>query len=388
MMKRKCFVIMPFGEKKDASGAVIDFDDLYEFMIRGAIEDDLKLECIRCDKIIGPGMIHRDMIQQIFEADVAIVDITTNNPNVFYELGVRHALCKGVTVVIRRAGAAIPFNIQDLRVVDYDPAKVMTLVDARRRIKGAVEAGLQSGKIDSVVHEYLEVRISTPPKRIVQAQRFPFRVRKTASKQIALITGPMEKVTDVDIWVNSENTNMQMARFFDGSISGLIRYLGATKNDRDEVVDDQIAKQLRTAMSDDDARTVAPTAVLKTSAGELERSNGVKFILHAATVQGAIGRGYFPVEGFERSVAQALAKADALENCSSILFPLFGTGTGRGDVAENFGKMLDEAIAYLRHHEAGRIQHVYFLAWTEAEQQATLGVLDRRASELEALPPL
>src|SRR6266850_4811306 len=45
MLNRKCFVIMPFGEKKDPSGAVIDFDDIYDFMIRGAIEDELEMEC-------------------------------------------------------------------------------------------------------------------------------------------------------------------------------------------------------------------------------------------------------------------------------------------------------------------------------------------------------
>src|SRR6266850_3857781 len=45
MLNRKCFVIMTFGEKKDPSGAVIDFDDIYDFMIRGAIEDELEMEC-------------------------------------------------------------------------------------------------------------------------------------------------------------------------------------------------------------------------------------------------------------------------------------------------------------------------------------------------------
>lgn len=51
------------------------------------------------------------MFEQIAMDDIAIVDITTLNPNVFYELGIRHALRKGVTVLMKKVGSSIPFNI-------------------------------------------------------------------------------------------------------------------------------------------------------------------------------------------------------------------------------------------------------------------------------------
>src|SRR6266481_5340549 len=101
--QKTCFVIMPFGEKSDQAGAVIDFDEVYEYIIKKVVEDRLQLKAIRSDKITAAGWIHRDMIKHIAHADVVIVDITQLNPNVFYELGVRHALKSSVTILTRKA---------------------------------------------------------------------------------------------------------------------------------------------------------------------------------------------------------------------------------------------------------------------------------------------
>jgi hypothetical protein len=62
--KRTCFVIMPFGEKKDLDGKDIDFDDIYRFFFKKAIED-LGIECIRCDEIEEAGSIHEKMFEHI-----------------------------------------------------------------------------------------------------------------------------------------------------------------------------------------------------------------------------------------------------------------------------------------------------------------------------------
>lgn len=388
-MKRKCFVIMPFGEKPDASGAKIDFDDVYEFMIRGAIEDDLELECIRCDKITEPGLIHADMLKEIFEADVAVVDITTTNANVFYELGVRHALRKGVTVVIRRKGTDIPFNIRDLRAFEYDPSKIMTMVQARKMIAESVRAGLQNTATDSLVHRFLDVRVSAPPKPIRETHTHLFSVKDVPGKAIGLVTGDIQDVKTVDIWVNSENTNMQMARCYDGSISGVIRFLGSKRNDVDEVENDIVALELNTKMAQAGVTTVSPHTVISTSSGELRNTHGVKRIFHVAAVQGIVGAGYVPVHRFETCVRNALALADkndpATAECSSILFPLIGTGTGKADVEGSFRNMLDTAVAYLKANPGSRMNRVNFLVWTEAELRTCRAVVDQSRDLIPSL---
>jgi hypothetical protein len=115
--RRSCFVVMPFGERKDLDGNEIDFDDIYRFFFKKAIED-LGIECIRCDEIEEAGSIHEKMFEHIYYSDIVVVDITTSNANVYYELGIRHALARGVTVLLRRKGTVIPFNIQGLQVVN------------------------------------------------------------------------------------------------------------------------------------------------------------------------------------------------------------------------------------------------------------------------------
>ena len=82
---RTCFVIMPFRTKKDpARKDKIDFDKVYEEIIKPAVEGlkerGIRINCVRSDKIERAGLIHERMIAHIVEADVTVVDITTENP--------------------------------------------------------------------------------------------------------------------------------------------------------------------------------------------------------------------------------------------------------------------------------------------------------------------
>src|SRR5215831_5643151 len=94
---RTCFVIMPFGTKKDLEHKdKVEFDRVYKTIIKRAVVEDLRkkgirMRCVRSDEIERAGLIHERMVAHIAEADVAVVDLTTMNPNVYYELGVRHA---------------------------------------------------------------------------------------------------------------------------------------------------------------------------------------------------------------------------------------------------------------------------------------------------------
>ena len=91
---------MPFGVKKDPStGLAIDFDQIYETAIRPAIEA-AELEPIRADEERTGGIIHKPMFERLMLCDFAVADLTTANANVFYELGVRHAVRPATTLAI------------------------------------------------------------------------------------------------------------------------------------------------------------------------------------------------------------------------------------------------------------------------------------------------
>ena len=151
--KKTCFVIMPFGEKPDpgSTGEVIPFDDVYTYIIKEVVEERLELDCIRSDEVAEPGWIHAEMLQHIYQADIAIVDITTLNPNVFYELGVRHTLKPSGTILMRKKGTEIPFNIKGLRVIEYD-LSLKGASRAKDTLESFLRNSLNKGADDSIVY--------------------------------------------------------------------------------------------------------------------------------------------------------------------------------------------------------------------------------------------
>src|SRR6476646_193922 len=102
-MKAFCFVLMPFGKKKDDAGRLIDFDQIYSEIIKPAVED-ADLEPIRADEETVGGIIHKPMFERLMLCDYAVADLTTANANVFYELGIRHAARPWSTVLLFAEG--------------------------------------------------------------------------------------------------------------------------------------------------------------------------------------------------------------------------------------------------------------------------------------------
>ena len=137
-----CFVLMPFGEKPDAAGTLIDFDAVYDELIRPAVEA-AGLEPIRADEERVGGMIHKPMFERLVMCDYAVADLTTANANVFYELGVRHAVRPFSTVLMVSAGSRLPFDLGPVRALPYPlgPGGRPTDVDtSRTALTGALEA--------------------------------------------------------------------------------------------------------------------------------------------------------------------------------------------------------------------------------------------------------
>ena len=114
-----CFVVMPFGNKKDPTGGPdIDFNRVYEEGIKPAIEA-AGIEPIRADAERVGGIIHKPMFERLLLCDYAVADLTTANANVFYELGVRHAARPATTVSIFAEHQSLPFDINFLRALPY-----------------------------------------------------------------------------------------------------------------------------------------------------------------------------------------------------------------------------------------------------------------------------
>jgi tetratricopeptide (TPR) repeat protein len=112
------FVIMPFGTKKGADGSIYNFNAIYTQLIKPALEA-AGFEAFRADEETTSGDILTDMFQELLLADLCIADMSIDNANVFYELGIRHAFRKRGIVHIQAGRAYMPFDIFNVRTIPY-----------------------------------------------------------------------------------------------------------------------------------------------------------------------------------------------------------------------------------------------------------------------------
>lgn len=112
------FVVMPFGKKKGGDGSLYDFNAIYKKLIRPALEE-AGFEPFRADEETTSGDILTDMFQELLLADLCLCDLSIDNANVFYEVGIRHAFRRRGVVHIQAGRAYMPFDIFNVRTLPY-----------------------------------------------------------------------------------------------------------------------------------------------------------------------------------------------------------------------------------------------------------------------------
>lgn len=371
---------MPYGRKKDADGTMIDFDRIYTDLICRTVETIEGLECHRAIDLNKPGWIHEQMLRHILNDAVAIVDTSTLNANVFYELGVRHAVRKSVTILVHRKGTPWPFNIQGLSSLEYG-TRGPALTSARDKLREWIVGGLRDPEsVDSLVFQAVpELRVERSRAKVfTHVETFEFPLVSRQARRIGLVTGDYGDIRVADAWVNSENTEMQMDRYYGTSTSATIRYLGAEKDPATgNIRDDTIGKAIAELMGSQ--QHVQPAAVLATDAGAL-RANGVKLLLHVASVVGQPREGYKPIDRIERCVTGALARVDASfrdRGITSVMFPLLGTGPAGGDLQDHAERLIGAAVDYLDSHPDTVFNLVYFYIWNDVAMEICRRVIGR-----------
>jgi len=161
----RAFVIRPFGEKTDSKGNKIDFEGVHMALIVPALVAT-GLGGGTTGEIVDAGNIREDMFKLILEADLVIADVTIHNANVFYELGIRHALRKKHTVMIRGEGLedATPFDLLTDRYIPY-PAN--SPADALESLTRTLKASLSSDReTDSPVFAMMDELPEADPERV------------------------------------------------------------------------------------------------------------------------------------------------------------------------------------------------------------------------------
>jgi hypothetical protein len=153
-----CFVLMPFGQKPGPGGALVDFDEVYRSLILPAIEV-AGLEPLRADEELAGGIIHKPMFERLILCEYAVADLTTANPNVFYELGLRHAVRPATTaLVFAHDGGRLPFDVALLRALPYELARDGRPAAAARDAAALAERlrAARAGTTDSPIFQLVE----------------------------------------------------------------------------------------------------------------------------------------------------------------------------------------------------------------------------------------
>jgi tetratricopeptide (TPR) repeat protein len=158
-LKKTLFVAMPFGKKTACLDSIepsnlvtIDFDRVWEKILAPGIPSDFN--ALRADETRVSGIIDKVYIEHLLNADVVLADLTFANPNVYYELGIRHALCKGGTVLVVQAGANLPFDVKKLKVLFYDRADATSLGDFQDQLRSTILKAVPH-ETESPVHVFL-----------------------------------------------------------------------------------------------------------------------------------------------------------------------------------------------------------------------------------------
>ncbi|GGC74724.1 hypothetical protein [Enterococcus wangshanyuanii] len=132
---KKCFFVTPIGQ--EGSEERKNSDDTLEFLIEPICSKN-GMEVIRVDKVNDTDKIDVTIMNHLQSADLVIVDMTTHNPNVFYEFGYRHALGKPLIPIIKKGSDGIPFDVYNLRTIFY-ATEVRALETAKNQLDETIK---------------------------------------------------------------------------------------------------------------------------------------------------------------------------------------------------------------------------------------------------------
>lgn len=133
--KRKtCFVICPIGADKSVSRE--RSDKVLKYIIKPVLETS-GYHVERADQIDEPGIITNQIVKKIIECDILIADLTEGNPNVFYELAIRHGLKRPFIHMID-ASEKIPFDNSQVRTIQFDIKDLDSVDSAKKQLLAQV----------------------------------------------------------------------------------------------------------------------------------------------------------------------------------------------------------------------------------------------------------
>lgn len=286
-------------------------------------------------------------------------------------------------------------QVKKLGLQDYQYINLDDRLDDFKDTNSAFLKGKLPGAIDncrSKTHELLGQYLDKALKRAKSpaGQHNPKQAQLSLKSRkgnlaLYLAVGDVIKTLDnIHVLVNSENNYMQMARIFEkDSVSSTLRWWGAT---RGKVFRDTLQQEIDQQLKGR-SRPISTAEVIVTGAGEL-KTRGVKNIFHVASVLAREGHKdpdhLTKFEDIQLCVMNCLLKVDEINktrkrsHLRSIVFPLFGTGTGgETDVTKVVKPMLDAIKSYLDKHKT-YLEEIYISVYHRDDYDAIISSMEEK----------
>lgn len=209
--KDKCFIITPIGDDTDPIRRHIE--GIIDAALRPALED--KYDLVVAHRISEPGSITKQIITEIYSAKLIVANLTNRNPNVMYELALRHSLGKPV-IMIAEKGTPLPSDIVMERTIFYqnDARGVIELRESIAAAEKEIDYDKTESPIYNVLHDVLKDR-----------QIIEFSESQSISQEddgnATVLKYILQKLTNLEDAVQTSRPLMQNAesrRFFDGVV--------------------------------------------------------------------------------------------------------------------------------------------------------------------------
>lgn len=208
---KTCFVVMAIGDQT-YEGKSITASELrgrYTGLIKESIESiSIDIKVIRADDVSDSGSISADIFKRLISSDYVVVDITYPNPNVFYELGLCHAIRNKTILIKEKNSKNTPFDISGLRYIEYQDSGI-GLKELKGRLADAF--AIYDEKPNHLDNDFMIMAISmgmrfqqivNDPKK--NAKKIAMQALFKNKELLAAVSNPDDRHL-VELFVNDEN---------------------------------------------------------------------------------------------------------------------------------------------------------------------------------------
>lgn len=202
-MSKRCFVVSPIGE--EGGNTRSRADKILKYIIAPVVKECGYEDPVRADKIAEPGVITTQVIEWLNDADLVVADLTESNPNVFYELAIRHMIQRPLVQLIEK-GHKIPFDVASSRTVHVDHKDLDSVETAKEEIKKQIDAVEKDpSRVDNPISVSLDLKA----------------LKSSLDPEHITLANVLEKLNDIESTVDTIDSTVDTIESAVGYIDGI-----------------------------------------------------------------------------------------------------------------------------------------------------------------------